>query len=77
MDKDWTKLVQDLFPFKINRFSFINSEVWFGDVTTQPKVDVFITNMFLVGTNFTTAARFPPTCPPDFLCKGAVLEMAR
>src|SRR5687767_6065845 len=41
IDKSWVEVVQDLFPFKINRFEIRESQVRYADLGASPQVDVF------------------------------------
>lgn len=73
VDKNWTDVVKDLAPFDLNRFVIRHSEVWFRDVTTQPKVDLFITNLFVLGTNFNNAREVSTNLPAGLWVTGRSL----
>ena len=73
IDKSWLDVVQDLFPFRINKFEIHDGGVWFHDVGTRPKVDVFLTNLVAVCTNLYNTRDFATTLPADFRARGTTL----
>jgi uncharacterized protein YhdP len=48
---NWQQVLDELFPLKINQWKVENGEVRFRNFSTQPKVDLHITNMNLVARN--------------------------
>ena len=73
IDQSWLKVVQDLFPFRINRFEIHNGELWFHDTHSEPKVDVFLTNLVAVCTNLYNTRKLKSELPADFRAKGTTL----
>jgi hypothetical protein len=73
IDKSWIDVVQDLFPFRINKFEIQDSTVWFHDVGTHPKVDIFLTNLVVLCTNLYNTRRFNAELPADFVARGVTL----
>jgi hypothetical protein len=73
IDKSWLNIVQDLFPFRINRFEIQEGSVWFHDIGTEPKVDVYLTNMVAVCTNLYNTRDLASELPADFRAKGITL----
>ncbi|HMJ92292.1 MAG TPA: DUF748 domain-containing protein [Candidatus Acidoferrum sp.] len=73
IDKSWTEVVGDLFPFKINRFELRDSEVWFHDFGTKPKVELFVTNCHIVCSNITNSRNSTNELPTPFRLTGTVL----
>jgi uncharacterized protein YhdP len=53
IDRVWVAVMEDLFPFRINRFELRQSEVWYRDLDARPEVHLFVTNMVLVAANLT------------------------
>jgi hypothetical protein len=49
IDKSWTKIVQDLFPFRINRFVIQESEIRYKELDSKPPIDLMITNVMAHG----------------------------
>jgi hypothetical protein len=70
IDKSWTGIVGDLFPFEINRFEIRNSEVRFRNFHSKPAVDVFVTNLFLVGTNLKNTRDLKEQLPASLQVRG-------
>ena len=73
VDESWLQVVQDLFPFKINRFAIEEGAVWFHDVGTDPKVDIYLTNMTAVCTNIYNTRKFKNELPADFRAQGTTI----
>ena len=73
IDDSWLDIVQDLFPFRINRFEINEGSVWFHDFGTEPKVDVYLTNLVAVCTNLYNTRDLASELPADFRAKGITL----
>lgn len=52
---NWTDVVKDLVPFKINRFSISDGEVHYRDFSSKPNVDVFVQDIFAEARNLTNS----------------------
>ena len=44
-DKDWTEVVQQLVPIEIDRFQTVNGSIHYYDFNSDPKVDVYLSNI--------------------------------
>ena len=55
IDKDWTKVVDELIPLRINRFEVTQGAVHYRDFHSSPKVDMAMSNVHLLATNLTNA----------------------
>jgi hypothetical protein len=73
IDRSWVEVVKDLFPFKINRFAIRGGEIWFHDLHSEPKVDVYITNVLALATNLTNTRELNTKYPADLNIEGATL----
>ncbi len=73
IDESWLDIVKALFPFRINKFQIHDGGVWFHDVGTEPKVDVYLTNLIAVCTNLYNTRRFATELPADFRASGTTL----
>jgi hypothetical protein len=73
IDSSWLEVVQELFPFRINRFEIEEGSVWFHDFGTEPKVDVFLTNLVAVCTNLYNTSDLSSELPSDFRAQGTTL----
>ena len=73
VDRSWIKVVQDLFPFKINRFEIRHGAVFFKDFHSKPQVDVYITNMYALATNLTNTRDIQTNLPAAFKIQGQTI----
>jgi hypothetical protein len=73
IDQSWLQVVKDLFPFRINKFHIHDGGVWFHDVGTSPKVDVYLTNLVVICTNLYNTQRLATELPADFRARGTTL----
>jgi len=73
IDRTWLQVVQDLFPFRINRFAIREGSIWFHDLGTDPKVDVYMTNLMAVCTNLYNTRNLSTELPADFRARGTTL----
>ena len=73
IDESWLEIVQELFPFRINRFEIQQGSIWFHDFGTEPKVDVYLTNLVAVCTNLYNTRELASELPADFRAKGTTL----
>lgn len=70
IDRGWMDVVEDLFPFKINRIEIRNSQVRYADLGAEPLVDVAVTNLFIVCSNITNSRSLTNELPTPFLVTG-------
>jgi hypothetical protein len=70
VDKSWIGIVQDLFPFDLNRFEIRQSEVRFRNFHSKPPVDVYLTDLFIVGTNLKNTRDRKERMPADLKVHG-------
>jgi hypothetical protein len=54
---EWLGVVKDLFPLRINRMELQNSQIHYRDFDSSPKVDLHLTKLDAVGTNFSNTRR--------------------
>jgi hypothetical protein len=73
IDKSWTKVVQDLFPFKINRFVIENSQVTYKEPDSKPPIDLRITNFVAVATNLTNSREVVTKLPALLKARGSTI----
>ena len=70
IDRSWVDVVQDLFPFKINRFEIRDSAVHYVDLGRKPQVDVSVTNLHVVCHNITNSRNTTNELPTPFEVSG-------
>jgi hypothetical protein len=73
IDESWLDIVQELFPFRINRFQIEEGSIWFHDFGTEPKVDVYLTNLVALCTNLYNTRELASELPADFRAQGTTL----
>jgi len=73
IDRSWVDVVQDLFPFKINRFAIRDSIVRYADLSAVPKVDISITNVLIVCSNITNSRNLTNELPTPFQVSGTTI----
>lgn len=73
IDKSWTKVVQDLFPFKINRFVIRESQVTYKEPDAKPPIDLAITNFTAVATNLTNSREIVTKLPAALKARGRTI----
>lgn len=73
IDKSWTKVVEDLFPFKINKVELRDSAVFFHDFGTKPKVELYVTNCQVAVSNITNSRNSTNELPTTFQLTGMTL----
>src|SRR5687768_4508197 len=73
IDKSWTKVVEDLFPFKINRFVIRESQVTYKEPDAKPPIDLAITNFTAVATNLTNSRDIVTKLPAALKARGRTI----
>jgi hypothetical protein len=73
IDKSWTKVVQDLFPFKINRFVIRESKITYKEPEAKPPIDLAITNFTAVATNLTNSREIVTKLPSALKARGRTI----
>jgi hypothetical protein len=51
----WDKLLESLFPFKLNRGEISNGEIHFQNPFSKPPVDIYLSRVFATATNLTNS----------------------
>jgi hypothetical protein len=72
-EADWTEMLENLAPFKINSFKMTNGQVRFKNVHSTPPVDIFITQLSCVATNFTNTRDLNQKLPAGLTAAGNTL----
>ena len=74
IDTSWTDKVKQLFPLKINRFEIINGEVHFRNFHSDPKVDIYLDNIYATATNLTNSKNLSKTLIASIDAKGNAMH---
>lgn len=70
VDRSWLGIVEDLFPFKINRAEVHQGKLRYVDEGTEPTLDIYITNIAAVCTNLTNARDVHEKFPSTLVMRG-------
>lgn len=54
-ENDWVQTIKDLIPIQINRFEIIDGQIRYKDYSSDPKVDVGLTDFDALATNLSNA----------------------
>jgi hypothetical protein len=73
IQKSWVGILEDLFPFRINRCTVRRSEVWYHDFHSNPQVHVYLTNMLMVATNLSNVRQSHQELPAAFQLRGTTV----
>lgn len=73
IDKSWTKVVQDLFPFKINRFVIENSQITYKEPEAKPPIDLRVEQFECVATNLTNSREVVTKLPAALKLRGKTI----
>ena len=68
-DRGWKQVLEDLFPFQINRFEVKEGVLRYADPHRSPPVDVYMTNLFAVATNLTNVRNKNQELPAGLAAK--------
>ena len=74
VDAPWAQKIKQLFPLKINRFAAHNGEIHYRDFSREPKVDVPVDHVQMVGTNLTNSKRLSKSLIADIRIEGRPLR---
>ena len=70
--QSWTAVVGKLMPLKINRFEILDGEVHYRDFASDPKVNIYATEIHILATNLSNALKQPVELPStvEATCNG-------
>ncbi len=74
IDTSWTDKVKQLFPLKINRFEIINGEVHFRNFHSDPKVNIYLDNIYAAATNLTNSKDLSKSLVASIEAKGNAMR---
>ena len=63
IDNDWTKVVDNLLPVKLNRFQINNGKIHYRDFHSSPKVNIEAGEVRILAENLTNAGQIKNTLP--------------
>lgn len=74
IDKDWTEVVDELMPLRINRFEVNQGSIHYRDFHSAPRVDMALGNVYLLATNLTNADDKGTLLPATVYGSGTLYE---
>jgi hypothetical protein len=74
---NWTDVVKELTPFKINRFSISDGRVHYRDFGSKPKVDVYVQNIDAEARNLTNSEERPGSLVSTFEARALAMKSGR
>ncbi|MEO6054516.1 MAG: DUF748 domain-containing protein [Chthoniobacterales bacterium] len=74
VDKPWNEVLRKLVPMDINRFEVKNGVIHYRDFHSDPKVNLQIDHIEMLGTNFTNSAKLSKTLVAAVTFKGRVFN---
>ena len=74
IDTSWTDKVKELFPLKINRFEIKNGEIHFRNFNSDPKVDIYLDNLYATALNLTNSKDLSQTLIASIDAKGNAMK---
>lgn len=74
IDKDWTQVVDNLIPMKLNRFAINNGEINYRDFHSSPKVDIKATKLRILAENLSNAKHSKNSLPSTVTASAVVYD---
>jgi len=71
-NEDWDKMLESLFPFKLNRVEITNGQIHFQNPESKPPVDIYTRAIFAVATNLTNARDLKEKLPSGLNAHGSI-----
>jgi hypothetical protein len=71
--KDWQQVLSSLLPFNINRFQVEDGDIRFRDPYREPKVDIYVTNLFAIATNLSNSRDLTDRLPAGLIAQGKTI----
>jgi hypothetical protein len=72
-NESWDKVLQSLFPFKLNRVEISNGEIHFQNPSSKPPVDIYISQLYATATNLTNARNLKENLPSGLNATGSTI----
>jgi hypothetical protein len=72
-ENNWNQMLESLVPFKINSLNVTNGQIHFQNLSSRPPIDIFITEIDCVATNFTNSRKLTQKLPAGASVQGKTL----
>ncbi len=66
----WDKIIESLFPFKLNRIEILNGEIHFQNPSGKPPVDIYLSQLSATATNLTNSRNLKEKLPSGLIANG-------
>ncbi|MGC3990992.1 MAG: DUF748 domain-containing protein [Chthoniobacteraceae bacterium] len=76
VDKPWFDVIKQLVPLQINRFEVFDGSVHYRDFYSNPKVDLTIDEIHMLGTNLTNSLKLSKTLVANLEVTGRAFKTA-
>jgi hypothetical protein len=71
---NWQEKVKELFPLRINRFAIRGGEIHYRDFSSDPQVDVYLSNVNATATNITNSEKISETMVAKLKAEGNAMQ---
>jgi len=72
-DERWDKMLQGLFPCKLNHVKIINGEIHFQNPSATPPVDIYLRQISATATNLTNSRDLKQKLPSGLVARSSTL----
>ena len=72
-ENNWNQTLESLVPFQINSLELTNGQVHFQNLHSKPPIDIYITELGGVATNFTNSRQLTQKLPAGAAIQGKTL----
>lgn len=73
----WDKIIEDLFPFKLNRVEILDGEIHFQNPSGKPPVDIYLNQLSAIATNLTNSRNLRQKLPSGLIANGSTIGGGR
>jgi hypothetical protein len=71
---DFRTVLKDFMPLKVNKFEVVNGSIHYVDGTATPKVDIFLTDAYILAENLTNVVNKEQLLPSTVIAHANVYE---
>jgi Domain of Unknown Function (DUF748) len=76
-NESWNKILQGLFPFNLNRVAITNGQIHFQNPSSQPPVDIYLSQLSATATNLTNTRDLKQQLPSGLRASGTTIGGGR
>lgn len=77
IDVSWQEKVKELFPLRINSFKVINGQVHYRDLHNDPKVDIYLQDIYVTALNLTNSMDLSKSLVASIDAEGGAMGSGR